>query len=75
MSKEASSSRTSTGRLRPPTAPACPSVQILQNNFDDMRRVIAARAFQYSADLGGGTGLMMKDYRGKNGENRSCCSS
>jgi hypothetical protein len=33
-----------------------------------MRRIIAARAFKYSADMAGATGLMMKDYRGKNSE-------
>jgi hypothetical protein len=31
-----------------------------------MRRVIAALVFQCSADMGGATGLMVNDYRGKN---------
>jgi hypothetical protein len=43
-------------------------VQILQDNLDAMRRIVAARAFKYSADMAGATGLMMKDYRGKNSE-------
>jgi hypothetical protein len=33
-----------------------------------MRQVIAARAFEYAADPGGSSGLLVKDYRGKNAE-------
>jgi len=33
-----------------------------------MRQVIVASAFQYADDPVGATGLMVKDYRGKNSE-------
>jgi hypothetical protein len=43
-------------------------VQILQNNLDRMRQIIAARAFEFSGHPGAATGLLAKDYRGKNSE-------
>ena len=43
-------------------------VQILQENIDGMRNLKAARAFEHAAHPGGSTGLLVKDYRGKNGE-------
>ena len=43
-------------------------VEILQEVVDRMRQVIVARAFQYADDPVGATGMMVKDYRGKNGE-------
>jgi gas vesicle protein len=43
-------------------------VQILQDNLDRLRKVIAARAFEYGGHLGGATGMLVKDYRGKNAE-------
>jgi hypothetical protein len=43
-------------------------VQVLQDNLDRMRQVIAARAFEYAAHPGGSSGLLVKDYRGKNAE-------
>ena len=43
-------------------------VQILQDNLDRLRNVIAARAFEYADHLGGATGMLVKDYRGKNAE-------
>jgi hypothetical protein len=42
-------------------------VKVLQN-LDRMRNVIAARAFEHSEHLGGATGMLVKDYRGKNAE-------
>ena len=36
--------------------------------LDRMRQVIVARAYQYADDPVGATGMMVKDYRGKNGE-------
>ena len=33
-----------------------------------MRQVIAARAIEYAAHPGGSSGLLVKDYRGKNAE-------
>ena len=43
-------------------------VQILQDNLDRMRDVIVARAFEYADHFGGSTGMLVKDYRGKNAE-------
>ena len=43
-------------------------VEILQEVLDRMRQVIVARAYQYADDPVGATGMMVKDYRGKNGE-------
>jgi hypothetical protein len=43
-------------------------VQILQDNLDRLRNVIAARAFEYAGHLGGATGMLVRDYRGKNAE-------
>jgi hypothetical protein len=43
-------------------------VQILHENIDGMRNLKAARAFEHVAHPGGSTGLLVKDYRGKNGE-------
>jgi hypothetical protein len=44
-------------------------VQVLQSNLDRLRNLIESRAFVYSDYPGGGaTGLLVKDYRGKNAE-------
>jgi hypothetical protein len=43
-------------------------VQILQDQLNRMRRLIEARASEYSDHPGGATGLLVKDYRGKNAE-------
>ena len=43
-------------------------VQILQDNLDRLRNVIRARAFEYAHHLGGATGMLVRDYRGKNAE-------
>ena len=43
-------------------------VQVLQNLLDRMRNLIEARAFEYSDHLGGATGMLVKDYRGKNAD-------
>jgi Terminase small subunit len=43
-------------------------IQILQNSADGMRRVIATRAYEYADHPGGATGLLVRDYRGKNAE-------
>ena len=42
-------------------------VQFLHEQLDRLRQVIAARASQYADDPVGATGMMVKDYRGKNG--------
>lgn len=47
-------------------------VQILQSNPDRLRNLIEAPAFLYADYPGGGaTGMLVKDYRGKNGERES----
>jgi hypothetical protein len=43
-------------------------VQVLQNNFNRMWRLIEARAVEYFDHSGGATGMLVKDYRGKNAE-------
>ena len=43
-------------------------VQVLQNNLNRLCRLIEARALEYSDHPGGTTGMLMKDYRGKNAE-------
>jgi phage terminase small subunit len=43
-------------------------VQILQDNLNHMCSLIEARALEYSDQPGGATGMLMKDYRGKNAE-------
>lgn len=43
-------------------------VEVLQNNFNRMRRLMEARAIEYCDHPGGATGLLVKDYRGKNAE-------
>jgi phage terminase small subunit len=43
-------------------------VQVLQNNFNRMWRLIEARALEYFDHSGGATGMLVKDYRGKNAE-------
>jgi len=43
-------------------------VEILQEVLDRIRQVIVARAYQYADDPVGATGVMVKDYRGKNGD-------
>jgi hypothetical protein len=40
-------------------------VQILQNRIDAMLALSEARAREYAADPGGSSGLLVKDYRGK----------
>jgi hypothetical protein len=35
-----------------------------------MRNLIEARAIEYADHLGGATGMLVKDYRGKNAEQR-----
>src|ERR1039457_6152143 len=40
-------------------------VQILQSRIDAMLALSEARALEYAADPGGSTGLLVKDYRGK----------
>jgi hypothetical protein len=43
-------------------------VQVLQNTLDRMCNLIEARAIEYADHLGGATGMLVKDYRGKNAE-------
>ncbi|MGO9257915.1 MAG: hypothetical protein ACLQU1_16620 [Bryobacteraceae bacterium] len=43
-------------------------VQILQDQLNRLLRLIEARASEYSDHPGGATGLLVKDYRGKNAE-------
>jgi phage terminase small subunit len=43
-------------------------VEVLQDNLNRMCGLIEARALEYSDDPGGATGLLAKDYRGKNAE-------
>jgi len=43
-------------------------VQVLQNLLDRLVNVITARALEHSDHLAGATGLLVKDYRGKNAE-------
>jgi hypothetical protein len=43
-------------------------VEVLQNNLNRMLGLIEARALEYADHLGGATGLLVKDYRGKNAE-------
>ena len=40
-------------------------VQVLQSRIDAMLGLSEARAIEYAADPGGSTGLLVKDYRGK----------
>jgi hypothetical protein len=42
--------------------------RFLQDNLNRMCGLIEARALEYSDDPGGATGLLAKDYRGKNAE-------
>ena len=42
-------------------------VGILQEQIDHLRQVIAVRGFQYADDPVGATGMVVKDYHGKNG--------
>src|ERR1700694_3557030 len=43
-------------------------VQVLQNRLDRMRHLIEARALEDRDHPGGATGMLVKDYRGKNAE-------
>ena len=43
-------------------------VQALQVNLDRMRALIEARATEYAEHPAGATGMLVKDYRGKNAE-------
>ena len=43
-------------------------VQILQDVLDRIRQLMAARAFEYASHPGGSTGLLVRDYRGKNSD-------
>ena len=43
-------------------------VQVLQNTLARMRNLIEAHAFEYRGHPGGATGMLVKDYRGKNAE-------
>jgi phage terminase small subunit len=43
-------------------------VQVLENNLNWMLGLIEARALEYSDDPGGATGMLVKDYGGKNAE-------
>ncbi len=43
-------------------------VQVLQNTLDRRHNLIEARAFEYRDHPGGATGMLVKDYRGKNAE-------
>jgi hypothetical protein len=43
-------------------------LQVLQNTLDRMRNLFEARAIEYAHHLGGATGMLVKDYRGKNAE-------
>jgi len=43
-------------------------VQVLENNLNCMLGLIEARALEYSDDPGGATGMLVKDYGGKNAE-------
>jgi len=43
-------------------------VQALQVNLDRMRALIEARATEYAASPGGATGMLVRDFRGKNAE-------
>src|ERR1039457_6640817 len=40
-------------------------VEVLQKRIDSMLALSEARAVEYAADPGGSTGLLVKDYRGK----------
>ena len=43
-------------------------VEVLQNNLNRMCGVIQARALEYADHPDGATGMLVKDYRGKNAE-------
>jgi anti-sigma28 factor (negative regulator of flagellin synthesis) len=43
-------------------------IQVLENNLNCMLGLIEARALEYSDDPGGATGMLVKDYLGKNAE-------
>ena len=43
-------------------------VEVLQDNLNRMCGLIEARALEYSDDPGGATGMLVKDYLGKNAE-------
>ena len=43
-------------------------LQILQSSVDGILQVIAGRAFEHAGHPGGASGLLVKDYRGKNAE-------
>ena len=43
-------------------------VQILQDTLDRLRQVITTRASEHSDHPGGATGMLVRDYRGKNAE-------
>jgi hypothetical protein len=43
-------------------------VQLLRRQLDGMLNLQQARAFEYSDHPGGSTGMLVKDYRGKNAE-------
>ena len=45
-------------------------VEVLQNILNRMCSLIEARALEYSDHPGGATGLLVKDYRGKNAEHQ-----
>src|ERR1700730_16301933 len=40
----------------------------VQNKLDHVRNLIETRAIEYADHLGGATGMLVKDYRGKNAE-------
>ena len=43
-------------------------VEVLENNLNRMCSLIEARALEYADHPGGATGMLVKDYRGKNAE-------
>ena len=43
-------------------------MEVLQFLLDRARTLMAAREFEYTDHPGGATGLLVKEYRGKNGE-------
>jgi phage terminase small subunit len=43
-------------------------VQVLQNNLNCMWELVEARASEYSDHAGGSTGMLVREYRGKNAE-------